>query len=107
MGTYVDPLTLDIDPLTMQRQNMKETLDLLSIQDDSLLVDVPQFWRSVATAMGIEPNGNDVVANAKLILGGLTDWDDDYVTADRKNLSPMAYGELLQRALKRKEILKA
>ncbi len=79
---------------TLRIGYMRETLNLLSINDELLLRDDYAFWRSVATVMGAKPS-DTLVETARAILDSLSDWDEDYLSEDGANLSDEAYSDLL------------
>ena len=79
---------------TLRSGYMRETLNLLSINDEQLLSDDNAFWRSVAIVIGVQPT--DVLAEtARVVLDSLSDWDEDYLSEDGDNLSDEAYSDLL------------
>ena len=72
----------------------REVLDLLSINNNTLLSDEDSFWKQVALAIGVVPT-EGAVPNARRIIGHLSDWDEDYLLEDGDQLSDEAYVELL------------
>ena len=79
---------------TLRFGYMRETLNLLSINDEQLLSDDYEFWCSVAIVIGVQPT-NLLVGTAMVVLDSLSDWDEDYLSEDGDNLSDEAYSDLL------------
>ena len=73
---------------------MRETLNILSINDESLLSNGYEFWRSVATIIGVQPS-DALVETARSVLDSLSEWDEDYLSEDGAELSDEAYSDLL------------
>ena len=79
---------------TLRSGYMRETLNLLSINDEQLLSNDYAFWRSVAIVIGVQPT-NLLLETARAVLDSLSDWDEDYLSEDGDNLSDEAYSDLL------------
>ena len=79
---------------TLRFGYMRETLNLLSINDEQLLSNDYGFWRSVAIVIGVQPT-NLLVETARVVLDSLSDWDEDYLSEDGDTLSDEAYSDLL------------
>ena len=79
---------------TLRSGHMRETLNLLSINDEQLLSNDYAFWRSVAIVVGVQPT-NLLVETARAVLDSLSDWDEDYLSEDGGTLSDEAYSDLL------------
>ena len=79
---------------TLRFGYMRETLNLLSINDEQLLSNDYAFWRCVAIVIGVQPT-NLLVETARAVLDSLSDWDEDYLSEEGDNLSDEAYSDLL------------
>ena len=79
----------------VQRESVKEILDILGVGDDRLVSHADEFWRSAATALDLPAPDGDAITTARFVIEHLGSWDEDYLSDDGKSLSLAAYNEVL------------
>ena len=74
---------------------MRETLNLLSINDEQLLSNDLCVLAVRGHSESVFSLQTSLVETARAVLDSLSDWDEDYLSEDGDSLSDEAYSDLL------------